>query len=134
MTGDTVIGYWLLDIINYSVASDVTFKTDKSFGNKSVYFSVAWKIFFEYFERFFSSRFCVFIGIGLMRLYHSNTEAIFRFEKSWPFCLVWTVIRSMVCYVKPFHNSIRMDLGLSTIGKSRYLLLWCKECTAVSQF
>ena len=41
MTGDTVIGYWLLNIINYSVASDVTFKTDKSLGNKSVYFSVA---------------------------------------------------------------------------------------------
>ena len=53
--------------------------------------------FFEYFERFFSSRFRVFIGIGLMRFYQSDTDAIFRFVKSWPFCLVWPVIRSMVC-------------------------------------
>ena len=97
MTGDTVIGYWLLNIINYSVASDVTFKTDKSLGNKSVYFSVAWRIFFECFERFFSSRFSVFIVIGTIRLYQSDTESIFRFEKSWPFCLVWPVIRSTVC-------------------------------------
>ena len=96
MTGDTVIGYWLLNIINYSVASDVTFKTDKSLGNKSVFFCCL-ENFFEYFVRFFSSRFRVFIGIGLMRLYQSNTEAFFRFVKSWPFCLLWPIIRSMVC-------------------------------------
>ncbi len=55
------------------------------------------EFFLKFFERFFSSRFRVFIGIGPIRLYQSNTESVFRFVKSWPFCLIWPVTRSMVC-------------------------------------
>ena len=39
------------------------------------------EFFLKFFERFFSSRFRVFIGIGPIRLYQSNTESVFRFEK-----------------------------------------------------
>ena len=39
---------------------DVIFKTDKCIGNKTIYYSVVWRIFFEYFESLFRSRFLVF--------------------------------------------------------------------------
>ena len=48
--------------------------------------------FLDILSLFLDQGFMFFIGILFVRLYQSNANTIFRFEKSWAFFVVWPVI------------------------------------------